>query len=94
MPRRPGRSTESLRPLRPDENYGTTLSFANFSSQSFRLKFDGKQVIAATEESVADVGKVEICTQADSLTLFEDSSYGSRQRHTARWPSCDINPPR
>ena len=49
----------------------------DFSGNKFTVTFDGKQVIDATDDSFADSGKVGVWTKADSVTLFDDFSYGS-----------------
>jgi hypothetical protein len=42
----------------------------------FTVTFDGKKVIEATDDSFSDAGKVGVWTKADSVTLFDDFSYG------------------
>ncbi len=49
-----------------------------FAGNKFTVAFDGKQVIEATDDSFADAGKVGVWTKADSVTLFDDFSYGSK----------------
>jgi hypothetical protein len=44
----------------------------------FTVTFDGKKVIEATDDSFADAGKVGVWTKADSVTLFDDFTYGSK----------------
>jgi hypothetical protein len=48
-----------------------------FTGNKSTVTFDGKQVIEATDESLAGAGKVGVWTKADSVTLFDDFSYGS-----------------
>jgi hypothetical protein len=50
----------------------------DFAGNKFTVTFDGKKVIEATDESLADAGKVGVWTKADSVTLFDDFSYGSK----------------
>src|SRR3989454_12408054 len=50
-----------------------------FRGNHFRVTFDGAKVIEATDDSLADAGKVGLWTKADSVTLFDDFSYGSNQ---------------
>src|ERR1035441_2965010 len=50
----------------------------DFAGNKFTVTFDGKNVIEATDESFAEGGKVGVWTKADSVTLFDDFSYGSR----------------
>ena len=49
-----------------------------FKGNSFAVFFDGNKVIAATDDSIANAGKVGVWTKADSVTLFDDFSYGSQ----------------
>jgi hypothetical protein len=48
----------------------------DFAGNRFTVSFDGKKVIEATDDSFADAGKVGLWTKADSVTLFDDFSYG------------------
>jgi len=48
----------------------------DFAGNKFTVTFDGKKVIEATDDSFADAGKVGVWTKADSVTLFDDFSYG------------------
>jgi len=50
----------------------------DFAGNKFSVTFDGKKVIEATDGSLADAGKVGVWTKADSVTLFDDFSYGSQ----------------
>jgi hypothetical protein len=49
-----------------------------FVSNKFTVTFDGNKVIDATDESFANAGKVGVWTKADSVTLFDDFTYGSK----------------
>ena len=49
-----------------------------FKGNGFAVIFDGKKVIEATDDSFADAGKVGVWTKADSVTLFDDFSFGSQ----------------
>ena len=49
-----------------------------FEGNKFTVIFDGKKVIEATDDSFADAGKVGVWTKADSVTLFDDFSYGEK----------------
>jgi hypothetical protein len=49
-----------------------------FDGNRFTVVFDGKQVIAATDDSFSEAGKVGVWTKADSVTLFDDFTYGSK----------------
>ena len=50
----------------------------DFEGEKFVVTFDGKKVIEATDESFKDAGKVGVWTKADSVTLFDDFSYGEK----------------
>jgi hypothetical protein len=49
-----------------------------FEGNRFAVIFDGKKVIEATDDSFPEAGKVGVWTKADSVTLFDDFSYGSK----------------
>ena len=49
-----------------------------FEGNRFAVSFDGKKVIEATDDSFPDAGKVGVWTKADSVTLFDDFTCGSR----------------
>jgi len=48
----------------------------NFSGNKFAITFDGKKVIEASDDSFSEAGKVGVWTKADSVTLFDDFSFG------------------
>ena len=50
----------------------------DFVGNKFVVTFDGKKVIEASDNSFADAGKVGVWTKADSVTLFDDFSYGAK----------------
>jgi hypothetical protein len=50
----------------------------DFEGNKFVVTFDGKKVIEATDDSFAEAGKAGVWTKADSVTLFDDFSYGSK----------------
>jgi len=50
----------------------------DFTGNKFTVTFDGKKVIEAGDDSFADSGKVGVWTKADSVTLFDDFSYGAK----------------
>ena len=50
----------------------------DFAGNKFTVSFDGKKVIEASDESFKDAGKVGVWTKADSVTLFDDFSYGGK----------------
>jgi|JI9StandDraft_2_1071091.scaffolds.fasta_scaffold110633_2 hypothetical protein len=49
----------------------------DFKGDRFTVTFDGDKVIEATDDSFADAGKVGVWTKADSVTLFDDFSFGA-----------------
>jgi hypothetical protein len=48
----------------------------DFHGNRFTVTFDGEKVIEATDDSFSAAGKVGVWTKADSVTLFDDFSYG------------------
>ena len=50
----------------------------DFVGNKFVVTFDDKKVIEASDDSFADAGKVGVWTKADSVTLFDDFSYGAK----------------
>ncbi len=50
----------------------------DFAGNKFTVTFDGNKLIEATDESFANAGKVGVWTKADSVTLFDNFSYGAK----------------
>ncbi len=50
----------------------------DFAGNRFTVTFDDKQVIEASDDSFSGAGKVGVWTKADSVTLFDDFSFGAR----------------
>jgi hypothetical protein len=50
----------------------------NFSGKQFGVVFNGKELFTAEDETHKDAGKVGVWTKADSVTLFDDFSYGPK----------------
>ncbi len=50
----------------------------DFASKQFTVTLDGKKVIEATDESFKEAGKVGVWTKADSVTLFDDFTFGGK----------------
>lgn len=48
----------------------------DFSGDRFTVWFDERAVIDATDDSISGAGHVGLWTKADSVTLFDDFSYG------------------
>jgi hypothetical protein len=50
----------------------------DFSGKQFKVTFNAKELFTAEDETIADAGKVGLWTKADSITLFDDFSYGAK----------------
>ena len=50
----------------------------DFEGNKFAVTFDSNKVIEATDQSFPNAGKVGVWTKADSVTLFDDFSYGGK----------------
>jgi hypothetical protein len=50
----------------------------DFQGSHFTVTFDGKKTIEWDDEKFKDAGKVGVWTKADSVTLFDDFSYGGK----------------
>ncbi|MBI5383466.1 MAG: hypothetical protein HZA90_02125 [Verrucomicrobia bacterium] len=50
----------------------------NFSGSRFTVVFNGKELFTAEDETHKEAGKVGVWTKADSVTLFDDFSYGAK----------------
>jgi hypothetical protein len=50
----------------------------DFIGDRFSVAFDGKEVIAATDNKIKDAGRVGLWTKADSVTLFDDFNCGAK----------------
>jgi hypothetical protein len=51
---------------------------AEFKGSAFKVFFDGKPLFDAEDATFKEAGKVGVWTKADSVTLFDDFSYGDR----------------
>jgi hypothetical protein len=49
----------------------------DFAGNAFTVTFDGKKVIEASDDTFKDAGKVGVWTKADSVTLFDDFTFGN-----------------
>src|SRR6266568_2273253 len=73
-----GRRTEKKRTeMKVSSNEWHTLR-VDFQGSHFTVTFDGKKAIEWDDETFKDAGKVGVWTKADSVTLFDDLSYGSK----------------
>ncbi len=50
----------------------------DFNGNKFIVTFDGRKVIEASDDSFSAAGKIGLWTKADSVTLFDDFSYGEK----------------
>ncbi len=49
-----------------------------FAGKHFKLSFDGKHLFDVEDTTFTEAGKVGVWTKADSVTLFDDFTYGSK----------------
>jgi len=50
----------------------------DFQGNHFTVTYDGKKAIDWDDITFKDAGKVGVWTKADSVTLFDDFSYGAK----------------
>jgi hypothetical protein len=50
----------------------------DFKGSHFVVTFDGKKALEWDDETFKDAGKVGVWTKADSVTLFDDFTFGSK----------------
>ena len=50
----------------------------NFSGNRFTVLFNGKELFTAEDDTFKDAGKVGVWTKADSVTLFDEFTYGTK----------------
>jgi hypothetical protein len=73
-----GRRTEKKRTaMKVSTNTWHTLR-VDFQDNHFTVMFDGKKAIEWDDNTFKDAGKVGVWTKADSVTLFDDFTYGSK----------------
>jgi hypothetical protein len=73
-----GKRTEKKRvQLKVASNKWHTLR-VDFSSNHFTVTFDGKNALEWDDDTFKEAGKVGVWTKADSVTLFDDFSYGTK----------------
>jgi hypothetical protein len=73
-----GRRTEKKRTgMKVSPNAWHTLR-VDFQGNHFAVTLDGKKAIEWDDATFKDAGKVGVWTKADSVTLFDDFSYGSK----------------
>ena len=73
-----GRRTEKKRAnMKVASNQWHTLR-VDFQGAHFTVAFDGKKALDWDDETFKDAGKVGVWTKADSVTLFDDFTYGGK----------------
>jgi hypothetical protein len=73
-----GKRTEKKRAdVKVASNQWHTLR-VDFEGSKFSVTLDGKKALEWTDDTFKDAGKVGVWTKADSVTLFDDFSYGSK----------------
>src|SRR5258707_3191179 len=50
----------------------------DFQGNKFTVTFNGKKALEWTDDTFKDAGKVGVWTKADSVTVFDDFSYGAK----------------
>lgn len=50
----------------------------DFAGNKFKVTFDGKVAIEASDDTFKEAGAVGVWTKSDSVTLFDDFSFGGR----------------
>ncbi|MVT50416.1 hypothetical protein GPL17_07905 [Bradyrhizobium yuanmingense] len=48
----------------------------DFAGNRFKVTFDGKQLFEVEDATITDAGMIGLWTKADSVTLFDDLTYG------------------
>ena len=64
-----------MRPCRPTNGIRST---ARFSGTRIKVSLDGEQYIDAEDAHIAGSGAVGVWTKADSITAFDDFSWGGK----------------
>ncbi|PYR43366.1 MAG: hypothetical protein DMF95_25960 [Acidobacteria bacterium] len=73
-----GRRTEKKRTnMKVASNVWHTIR-VDFADNHFTVTCDGKKAIEWDDDTFKEAGKVGVWTKADSLTLFDDFSYGAK----------------
>jgi hypothetical protein len=73
-----GKRTEKKRAeMKVASNEWHTLR-VDFKGTHFTLTFDGKKALEWDDDTFKEPGKVGVWTKADSVTLFDDFTYGDR----------------
>src|SRR6266571_4315944 len=73
-----GKRTEKKRAeMKVASNQWHTLR-VDFQGNQFKVTFDGKLALEWEDDTFTEAGKVGVWTKADSVTLFDDFTYGSK----------------
>jgi len=73
-----GKRTEKKRvQIKVTSNEWHTLR-VDFSGNHFTVTFDGKKALEWDDDTFKEAGKIGVWTKADSVTLFDDFTYGSK----------------
>ena len=70
--------TEFLKTADVVDAPGTRSLRVEFSGRRIKVALDGKSYIELEDSHVAGAGAVGLWTKADSVTVFDDFSYGSK----------------
>jgi hypothetical protein len=73
-----GRRTEKQRARMTVSNGQWHTLRVEFQGNHFTVGLDGKNALEWEDDTFKDAGKVGVWTKADSVTLFDDFSYGSK----------------
>jgi hypothetical protein len=74
-----GKRTEKMRAkMKVAPNQWHTLR-VDFSGNRFQVLFNGKTALEWSDDTFSGAGKVGLWTKADSVTLFDDFSFGSNK---------------
>ena len=73
---------DDVDPEIPDPNhwdaFGATFIFVRFCSVHFTVRFDGQTALGWEDATFKEAGNVGVWTKADSVTLFDDFSFGGK----------------
>ena len=73
-----GRRTEKKRTKMSVASNQWHMLRVDFQGNHFTVMLDGKSALDWDDETFKDAGRVGVWTKADSVTLFDDFSYGSK----------------
>ena len=73
-----GKRTEKKRVQRKVASNEWHILRVEFQGGHFKVTFDGKPALEWDDETFTEAGMVGVWTKADSVTLFDDFTYGSK----------------